>query len=86
MSGHFATLLRGTIETFLPDHEVYITDWEDARNVPRAAGDFHLDDYIDVVVNMFRCAPNRPSETVSAQGRALTSRRDALPACLGRPR
>ena len=34
MSGHFATLLRGTVETFLPDHEVYITDWQDARDVP----------------------------------------------------
>ena len=38
MSGHFATLLRGTVETFLPDHEVYITDWQDARNVPLSAG------------------------------------------------
>ena len=44
MSGHFATLLRGTVETFLPDHEVYITDWQDARNVPIAAGHFDLDD------------------------------------------
>ena len=34
MSGHFASLLRGTIETLLPDHEVYITDWQDARTVP----------------------------------------------------
>jgi poly(3-hydroxybutyrate) depolymerase len=54
MSGHFATLLRGTIETFLPDHEVYITDWKDARNVPMAAGDFNLADYIDAMVDMFR--------------------------------
>ena len=38
MSGHFATLLRGTVETFLPDHEVYITDWQDARDVPLSAG------------------------------------------------
>jgi poly(3-hydroxybutyrate) depolymerase len=44
MSGHFATLLRGTVETFLPDHEVYITDWQDARDVPIEAGRFDLDD------------------------------------------
>ena len=54
MSGHFATLLRGTVETFLPDHEVYITDWQDARDVPIEAGRFDLDDYIDTMVDMFR--------------------------------
>ena len=54
MSGHFATLLRGTVETFLPDHEVYITDWQDARDVPLAAGSFDLDDYIDTMADMFR--------------------------------
>ncbi|MEO0618954.1 MAG: polyhydroxyalkanoate depolymerase [Pseudomonadota bacterium] len=52
MSGHFATLLRGTVEAFLPDHEVYITDWRDARQVPVAYGTFDLDDYIDVVRDM----------------------------------
>jgi poly(3-hydroxybutyrate) depolymerase len=46
MSGHHATLLRGTVEALLPDHEVYVTDWQDARNVPLAAGTFDLDDYI----------------------------------------
>ena len=54
MSGHFATLLRGTVETFLPDHEVYITDWQDAREIPTSAGTFDLDDYIDTVAGMFR--------------------------------
>jgi poly(3-hydroxybutyrate) depolymerase len=54
MSGHFATLLRGTVETFLPDHEVYITDWEDARGVPLSEGRFDLDDYIDVMADIFR--------------------------------
>lgn len=49
MSGHYATLLRGTVEAFLPDHEVYITDWRDARQVPVGYGGFDLDDYIDVV-------------------------------------
>ena len=52
MSGHYATLLRGTVETFLPNHEVYITDWVDARMVPVAQGRFDLDDYIDYVVSI----------------------------------
>ncbi len=54
VSGHFATLLRGTVETFLPEHEVYVTDWQDARNVPLSAGHFDLDDYIDTMRDMFR--------------------------------
>lgn len=52
MSGHYATLLRGTVEAFLPNHDVYITDWVDARMVPMAAGRFDLDDYIDYVISM----------------------------------
>ncbi len=47
MSGHYATLLRGTVEAFLPHCDVYITDWVDARMVPLAVGTFDLDDYID---------------------------------------
>ncbi|MEQ1648320.1 MAG: polyhydroxyalkanoate depolymerase [Hyphomicrobiaceae bacterium] len=54
MSGHYATLLRGTVETFLPDHEVYITDWQDARDVPLTAGTFDLDDYVDTLSDIFR--------------------------------
>ncbi|MEZ5854944.1 MAG: polyhydroxyalkanoate depolymerase [Hyphomicrobiaceae bacterium] len=54
MSGHYATLLRGTVEAFLPDHDVYITDWQDARDVPMAAGDFDLDDYVIVMRDIFR--------------------------------
>ncbi|MCB1680992.1 MAG: polyhydroxyalkanoate depolymerase [Rhodospirillales bacterium] len=46
MSGHFASLLRGTAEALLPHHDVYITDWEDARQVPCKQGRFNLDDYI----------------------------------------
>jgi poly(3-hydroxybutyrate) depolymerase len=46
LSGHFATLLRATVRTMLPEHDVYITDWHNARNVPRAAGQFGFDDYI----------------------------------------
>ena len=52
MSGHYATLLRGTVEAFLPTHQVYITDWADARMVPLAAGHFDLDTYIDYLVEM----------------------------------
>lgn len=54
MSGHYATLLRSTVEAFLPEHEVYITDWADARMVPVMAGRFDLNDYIDHVMNMLR--------------------------------
>ena len=50
MSGHFATLLRGTVERMIPDHEVYVTDWRDAKNVPLSEGNFDLDDYIDYLV------------------------------------
>ena len=54
MSGHYATLLRGTVKALLPDHDVYITDWSDARDVPMAAGDFDLDDYIDTITDCIR--------------------------------
>ena len=54
LSGHYATLLRGTVEAMLPAHEVYITDWQDARMVPLSDGTFDLDDYIDYVIEMFR--------------------------------
>lgn len=50
MSGHFATLLRGTVERMLPEHDVYITDWRDAKTVPMAAGTFDLEDYVDYLV------------------------------------
>ncbi|ODN68828.1 polyhydroxyalkanoate depolymerase [Methylobrevis pamukkalensis] len=52
MSGHYATLLRGTVDALLPRHEVYITDWTDARMVPLVEGRFDLDDYIDYVIEM----------------------------------
>lgn len=53
MSGHYATLLRGTVETLLPHAEVYITDWTDARTVPLTEGRFDLDDYIDYLIDIF---------------------------------
>ncbi len=52
MSGHYATLLRGTVEGFLPNHDVYITEWVDARVVPLSQGSFDLDDYIDYLISM----------------------------------
>ena len=54
MSGHYATLLRGTVESMLPHYDVYITDWIDARTVPVAKGSFDLDDYVDYVIEMLR--------------------------------
>jgi polyhydroxyalkanoate depolymerase len=50
LSGHFSTLLRGTVETLLSDHEVYITDWANARDVPLSAGRFGVDDYIEYLM------------------------------------
>lgn len=50
MSGHFATLLRHTVRTMLPENDIYITDWHNARDVPLSAGDFDFDDFIDHVI------------------------------------
>ena len=50
MSGHFATLLRGTVERMLPVADVYITDWRDAKLVPMSDGGFDFDDYVDYVI------------------------------------
>jgi poly(3-hydroxybutyrate) depolymerase len=54
MSGHYATLLRGTVQEMVQYADVYITDWIDARMVPLAAGGFDLDDYVDYVIDMLR--------------------------------
>ncbi|NKL34718.1 polyhydroxyalkanoate depolymerase [Rhizobium sophorae] len=51
LSGHFATLLRGTVQTLLRDHDVYITDWANARDVPLSAGRFGMDDYVDYIMH-----------------------------------
>ncbi len=53
LSGHYASLLRGTVRAMLADHDVYITDWTDARMVPLAQGSFDLDDYIDYLTEIF---------------------------------
>jgi poly(3-hydroxybutyrate) depolymerase len=59
MSGHYATLLRGTVERLLPKHDVYITDWRDAKLVPLSEGSFDLDDYIDYLVEVLETIGER---------------------------
>jgi len=54
MAGHFSTLLRGTVRDLLPHHDVYVTEWQDARFVPRRAGPFDLDVYIDYIIEFLR--------------------------------
>ncbi|MDI1475615.1 polyhydroxyalkanoate depolymerase [Polyangium sp. y55x31] len=54
LSGHHSTLLRDTIRTLLQDHDVYVTDWLDARDVPLSKGIFHLDDYVHTVMRFLR--------------------------------
>ena len=77
MSGHYATLLRGTVERMLPGHEVYITDWADAKLVPMSEGTFDLDDYVDYLVEFLEaigpgahmlavCQPSVPSFAAAA--------------------
>jgi poly(3-hydroxybutyrate) depolymerase len=77
LSGHFATLLRGTVQGFLQDHDVYVSDWSNARNVPIVEGRFDFNDYIDHVATMLRqigrrahvvavCQPGPPSLAAAA--------------------
>lgn len=77
MSGHFATLLRGTVARMIERCEVYITDWADARMVPLSAGEFDLDDYIDYLIDFFEhvgpgahalavCQPSVPTLAATA--------------------
>ncbi|MSO73500.1 MAG: polyhydroxyalkanoate depolymerase [Rhodospirillaceae bacterium] len=51
LSGHFATLLRGTVQTLLPDYDVFLTDWHNARDIPVAAGPFGFDEYIAHIID-----------------------------------
>ena len=86
MSGHYATLLRGTVESMLPYAEVYITDWIDARTVPLAAGSFDLDDYIEHVIDMLHhlgegthvMAVCQPSVPVLAAAAVMEARGDTF--------
>ena len=84
MSGHFATLLRGTVEALLPEHGVFVTDWTDAREVPLTDGNFDLDDYIDYVIAFCRylgpdvhvIAVCQPSVPVMAAAALMAEARD----------
>src|SRR5262245_12139890 len=86
MSGHYATLLRGTVEAMLPHADVYITDWADARMVPVSEGKFDLDDYIDYVIDMLHAlgpdthviAVCQPSVPVLAAVSIMEARGDRL--------
>jgi len=62
MSGHYATLLRGTVQRLLPTHDVYITDWRDAKLVSLKDGSFDLDDYIDYLVEFLELIGKRTGE------------------------
>ncbi|WP_285019279.1 polyhydroxyalkanoate depolymerase [Novosphingobium sp. fls2-241-R2A-195] len=77
MSGHYATLLRGTVARMVESAEVYITDWADAKLVPMSAGRFDLDDYIDYVISFLEyigpgthvlavCQPSVPAYAAAA--------------------
>ncbi|CDZ52031.1 Polyhydroxyalkanoate depolymerase, intracellular [Neorhizobium galegae bv. orientalis] len=86
MSGHYATLLRGTVEALLPSADVYITDWIDARMVPITDGRFDLDDYIDYIIEMLHAiGPGahvigvcQPSVPVLAAVAVMESQRDSM--------
>ena len=62
MSGHYATLLRGTVERLLPSCDVYITDWRDAKLVPLSDGSFDLDDYIDYLIEFLELIGTKTGE------------------------
>ena len=77
MSGHFATLLRGTVARMLENQDVYVTDWADAKMVPTSAGGFDLDDYIDYLIEFLQfigpnthilavCQPSVPAFAATA--------------------
>ena len=91
MSGHYATLLRGTVERMAKNAEVFITDWADARDVPASAGRFDLDDYIDYLIEFLAfigpdthviavCQPSVPALAATAVMNA--ARHPARPATL----
>lgn len=77
MSGHFATLLRGTVERMIPSHDVWITDWRDARDVPLRDGTFDLNDYVNYIIEFLEyigpnthilavCQPSVPALAATA--------------------
>lgn len=86
LSGHFATLLRGTVQTLLRDHDVYITDWANARDVPLTEGRFGVDEYVDYVIRFIQelgprshvLAVCQPCVPVLAAVAVMAGRRDPL--------
>ncbi|MCB4322904.1 polyhydroxyalkanoate depolymerase [Alcaligenes sp. A-TC2] len=86
LSGHHATLLRETVRALLPDHSVYVTDWIDARMVPRSAGPFHLDDYVLYVQEFIQALGSKvhvmsvcqPTVPVLAAVSLMATRRSAV--------
>jgi poly(3-hydroxybutyrate) depolymerase len=62
MSGHYATLLRGTVERMLPRHDVYVTDWRDAKLAPLSEGSFDLDDYVDYLIEFMATIGEKTGE------------------------
>lgn len=54
LSGHYATLLRGTVKAMLPEHDVYVTDWRDARSVPLSTGSFDMEDHVDEIIEFIQ--------------------------------
>ncbi|MEE2690066.1 MAG: polyhydroxyalkanoate depolymerase [Pseudomonadota bacterium] len=79
LSGHYATLLRGTVEAMLPAHDVYITDWADARFVPISAGRFDLNDYVDYLIDFLRVVgPRAHAMAVCQPGPALLAAASVL--------
>ena len=65
LSGHFATLLRDTVRTLLADHDVWITDWKDAKEIPIAEGPFHFDDYVAYVREFITHAGGAKTHAIS---------------------
>jgi len=86
LSGHYATLLRGTVEAMIREHNVYVTDWVDARMVPVAQGDFDLDDFIDYIIEFIQylganthvIAVCQPAVPVLAAAAIMASRNDPM--------
>ncbi|MCB1522001.1 MAG: polyhydroxyalkanoate depolymerase [Hyphomicrobiaceae bacterium] len=84
MSGHYATLLRGTVQEMIKEHNVYVTDWVDARDVPLYQGRFDLDDFIDYIISFIRfLGPNthvmavcQPSVPVLAAAAVMAAEND----------
>ena len=90
LSGHYSTLLRDTVKTMLKNHKVYITDWTNARLVPLANGEFHLDDYVNYVQEFIRHVQSKygnchvmsvcqPTVPVLAAVALMASRGEATP-------